>query len=442
MRNNKAMKVAFTAFCGLLYSICACSWLLFCSFPYVAVPAVIAAVAINLFAAPFSPGIIGARLRQLDRGVGCLEIFVVSVVFSTIFHIVLLAVGTEWKTLIISAAVCTAAEAILFWNGIITVYATSVQLGLKIRVIGVVCGPIPIAHLFALRHIVRVCSREVRFESEKEALDRLRQSEAVCRTKYPLLFVHGVFFRDTNVVNYWGRIPKELERNGATIYYGNHSSALSIEDSGRELYERIKHIVTETGCEKVNVIAHSKGGLDCRAAIAMGASPMVASLTTINTPHRGCLFADELLSRIPESVQRKVERAYNAAAHRLGDPSPDFMAACRDLTADRCREFDASHPVPDGVFCQSTGSRVRSSRGGKLPLNLTYGLVRHFDGENDGLVSVDSFKWGRNYIFLEPIASRGISHADMIDLNRENIEGFDVREFYVRIVSDLKNKGL
>jgi triacylglycerol lipase len=30
----------------------------------------------------------------------------------------------------------------------------------------------------------------------------------------------------------------------------------------------------------------------------------------------------------------------------------------------------------------------------------------------------------------------------MIDLNRTNIPGFDVREFYVELVSDLKNRGL
>ena len=29
----------------------------------------------------------------------------------------------------------------------------------------------------------------------------------------------------------------------------------------------------------------------------------------------------------------------------------------------------------------------------------------------------------------------------MIDLNRENIKDFDVREFYVELVSDLKNRG-
>ena len=30
----------------------------------------------------------------------------------------------------------------------------------------------------------------------------------------------------------------------------------------------------------------------------------------------------------------------------------------------------------------------------------------------------------------------------MIDLNRENIEGFDIREFYVGVVSGLKERGL
>lgn len=36
---------------------------------------------------------------------------------------------------------------------------------------------------------------------------------------------------------------------------------------------------------------------------------------------------------------------------------------------------------------------------------------------------------------------RGISHGDMIDLNRENIPGFDVREWYVQLVQRLKRKG-
>ena len=98
---------------------------------------------------------------------------------------------------------------------------------------------------------------------------------------------------------FWGRIPKELRRNGATVYYGQQQSAAAVEDSGKELAERIRQIVETTGCE-MNIIAHSKGGLDSRAAIAhAGCAPYVATLTTINTPHRGCIFAEYLLGKAP-----------------------------------------------------------------------------------------------------------------------------------------------
>ena len=68
-------------------------------------------------------------------------------------------------------------------------------------------------------------------------------------------------------------------------------------------------------------------------------------------------------------------------------------------------------------------------------------IAKYFDGVNDGLVSEKSFPWGEKYIFLTTEGDRGISHGDMVDLNRENIKGFDVREFYVQLVHDLKVKG-
>ena len=264
----------------------------------------------------------------------------------------------------------------------------------------------------------------------------------MCKTKYPLLLVHGVFFRESKYFNYWGRIPEELQLNGATVYYGEHHSAASVADCGEELTLKIKEIVSETGCEKLNIIAHSKGGLDCRYAIAKcGAAPYIASLTTINTPHDGCLFADYLLEKISPEIKESVADIYDKALRKLGEENPNFISAVSDLTAAACKKFNEEMPNPQNIYCQSVGSVLKNAGSGKFPLNFSYHLVKYFDGPNDGLVSTKSFDWGEKFTLLEPPGKRGISHGDMIDLNRENIEGFDVRDFYVDLVSDLKNKG-
>ncbi|MGI6264284.1 MAG: esterase/lipase family protein [Acutalibacteraceae bacterium] len=439
-----ARRIGLGALWCALYTAAANGYFLAEKAPAVWAAIVAAALAVNLFAGFDDGRIPTTALKFCRHGTVCLILFAVTAPLAVGWHIWL---WFQWLPdrvwpFVFSALLAVALEAALFWNGIISVYATSVQLGIRRRVIGLICGPVPIAHLIALGMIVAVCRREVREETEKEQLNRSRRDERICATRYPLLLVHGVFFRDFKRLNYWGRIPAELERNGAVVFYGEHSSALSVAGSAAELRQRIETICRQTGCEKVNVIAHSKGGLDVRRAMADGVADRVASLTTINTPHRGCGFADYLLGKIPDGAQRQVARGYNAAAKRLGDPAPDFLAAVGDLTAAFCNEFDRAYPPPEGVFCQSVGSRLNRPTGGKFPLNFTHTLVRHFDGPNDGLVAADSFAWGERYRFLEPAGRRGISHGDMIDLNRENIPGFDVREFYVALVADLKARGL
>ncbi len=402
-------------------------------------------VFINTFAGIFALKTERKRLKICFHGSVLLIAFEFSALISIIYHTIL-AFYTLPENLLAffwSALICILIEAILFWNGIICVYTASSQLGIKLRVIGIICGFIPIANLVVLNFILKKTIKEVAFECKKEEIKLQRQDKKLCQTKYPILMVHGVFFRDTKYFNYWGRIPAELEANGAKIYYGNHPSAASVADCAQALTKRIKVITEEFGCEKVNIIAHSKGGLDCRYALAKsGAAPYVASLTTINTPHRGCLFADYLLTKIPDTIKNRVASAYNKTLNKLGEPDADFIAAVTNLTASFCEKLDKELTAPPTVFCQSVGSVMYKASGGKFPLNFSYHLVNHFDGANDGLVSEKSFKWGDNYTLLTPRGNRGISHGDMIDLNRENIDDFDVREFYVNLVNDLKNRGL
>lgn len=386
-------------------------------------------------------------IRRCQRGCENLYSFLAATVMSVAVLILMLVhvidVGAwTWKNWVLYILTAVAVLAVTFWVGIIRIYVSSRQLGIKWRVIGILCGWIPVVHLIVLGKLISLASGETVLENEKIIKDKARQADRVCATRYPILMVHGVFFRDFRYLNYWGRIPAALEANGATIFYGNHQSAASVADSGREIADRIQQILKETGCGKVNIIAHSKGGLDSRYAISkLGMAPYVASLTTINTPHRGCEFADYLLGKIPEKQQQTVANAYNSALKKLGDTNPDFIAAVTDLTASACENLNRELPDPQGVYIQSTGSCMKKPSGGRFPLSTTNAFVKQFDGENDGLVGYESFKWGSNFIYLKPQGRRGISHGDVIDLNRENIDTFDVREFYVELVSDLKRRG-
>lgn len=411
---------------------------------------IIAFIIINIMPSLYNRRLETRRLKICGNGCELLILFCITTLCTTIYSIIgfigIFEIGSiiaSPKLWIINTIVATIIEAIIFWNGIIRVYMTSIQLGIRIRVIGIICGLIPIANLIALGVIINTVAKEVFFENNRIILNNNRKLEELCKTKYPILLVHGVFFRDFRYFNYWGRIPKDLEQNGAKIFYGNHQSAASVENSAKELLFRIKEILKETGAEKVNVIAHSKGGLDTRYAISMlGADKYIASLTTINTPHRGCLFADYLLSKIPQKQKDFVANSYNKALRKLGDYNPDFMSAVIDLTADACKKRNEFVKDVKNVYYQSIGTKLNVAYGGRFPLNFSYLLVHHFDGANDGLVGEESFKWSNNYKSITVKGKRGISHGDVIDLNRENIYEFNVREFYVSLVNDLKNKGL
>lgn len=383
------------------------------------------------------------KTRLCSHGSVCLRVFRLSAVIGLVHHLatfrLIPTLPVSWLPSLLRYIIV---ETVLYWNGLICAYSGSCQLGVSAKAAAMFLGRIPIVRPLMLNRIIRVTMEEVDFEVSKHMLNLSRRERKICATRYPILLVHGVFFRDSMQNNYWNRIPGELERNGATVFYGDHQSANTVHGSGQEIARRIREICRSTGCEKVNIIAHSKGGLDCRSAISdPETAKLVASLTTISTPHRGCQFADYLLTKVPGAAQQKIADSYNTAAMKKGDYAPDFMGAVRDLTASFCEDFDCHTPPPPGVFCQSVGSRLNRVIDGAFPLNFCSQLVKFFDGANDGLVGETAFQWGEKFTFLSTESSRGISHGDVVDQNKENIPGFDVREFYVQLVADLKNRG-
>jgi triacylglycerol lipase len=216
-----------------------------------------------------------------------------------------------------------------------------------------------------------------------------------------------------------------------------------VADSGAELAACIQKVVSETGCGKLNIIAHSKGGLDSRYAIScLGMGKYVASLTAISTPHYGCNTVRKIIESIPDKALSYVGKTYETLYTVLGDEEPDFVSGLAGLTDEACAELNKIMPDDPKVFYQSAGSKMKSRKSAFFPLSLGFGMIKKVEGDNDGLVATGSMEWGDFLGIASSKGKHGISHGDRIDLTRKDIEGFDVCEFYVDIVSKLKDKGL
>lgn len=264
-------------------------------------------------------------------------------------------------------------------------------------------------------------------------------------TKYPIFFVHGAGMRDSKYRNYWGRIPKTLQQQGVVVGYGNQDSWGTIEHNALTLKDNLKNYIEQTGCEKVNIIAHSKGGLDVRYLISqLQGDTMVASVTTICTPHHGSKTMDALMKKIPTFAWISFSFCMNRFATLFGDKCPDFYQTCKQLTTNYAQQFNQTNPDSCSVYYQSYAALMKNPKSDLL-LSIPYLLVQHWEGENDGLVSISSAKWGEFCGVLTTPHNRGVSHEDMIDIRRSNLalstpsqDICNICEYYLSIIKQLK----
>lgn len=299
---------------------------------------------------------------------------------------------------------------------------------------------IPVLNYGLALYVNGLARSEIDHNLHKIRLDDIRAEKHVCETKYPLLLVHGVGFRDYRYFNYWGRIPRELVRNGAKVCYGQQEAWGTIEDNGAALKEQILMVCKETGAKKVNIIAHSKGGLDSRYMIhSLFMAPYVASLTTINTPHHGSAIVDFLMG-LPDGIYRWICCYIDGYFRKFGDKNPNTYVASRQLSCSYMEEFNRLHPDAEGVYYQSYASLMKHGASSKL-LCISYWLLKRLDGPNDGLVTAESARWTNFQGILQNRYLRGISHGDMIDLTREDYREFHVLEFYIQLVQKLAEMG-
>lgn len=264
------------------------------------------------------------------------------------------------------------------------------------------------------------------------------------KTKYPILLLHGVGFRDLKWPLYWGRIPNALSGAGAVLFYGNQDCWARVEDNAKTVKARIWQILDETGTEKANIIAHSKGGLEARmVASSLGMGEYIASITTIGTPHRG---SDKLL-KAPDSLFNIASFAVDNWIGLIGDTKPNFYAVCRDFSTGYAERFNRENPDVPGVYYQSFAGVMKTPLS-DINLSTANIMIKMIEGDNDGLVSVESAKWGSSFTLLSGRTNRGVSHYDEIDFRRSPLSSksggagvADICDVYKAIVNNLAERG-
>lgn len=118
----------------------------------------------------------------------------------------------------------------------------------------------------------------------------------------PILLIHGYGER-ADIWNWWiGWFGQDNFSNVYTATFTNDRCG-SAEQHANELQKIVDNILSQTGSEKVNIVAHSKGGLDARWYIANNNLDKVANLIMIGTPNAGssaawwdfsgCLFGSD-----------------------------------------------------------------------------------------------------------------------------------------------------
>ncbi len=264
-------------------------------------------------------------------------------------------------------------------------------------------------------------------------------SLSYCNTKYPVILVSGLGFHDQNrLMNYWTNIPDYLKQHGCDVYTANQEAFISIPDNAIKLKYRILDILEKTKKEKINIIGHSKGGLEARyMASKLDMEEHISSITTLGSPHRGTHLADIILGRLP-LPKFATARLVNLYATIMGDKRPDSLKAVFQVTTEAMKIFNEEVIDSKQIYYQSYASHINKEYPNILWRTIAY-VIRPYEGKNDGMVGIESSKWGNYKGLIQSDEASSVSHADMVGLTQFfGNPKFDAKKFIADIIHDLK----
>lgn len=252
-------------------------------------------------------------------------------------------------------------------------------------------------------------------------------------TKYPIILVHGIAIRDSKILRAFGKIEKRLSDAGFSVYTADTDAFGTIESNAEQLKNIVLGILNDSGCEKINIIAHSKGGLDSKYMISkLGMSDKVASLTTLSTPHKGSPVASKIWD-LPTWIKKVLAFFINTFYKIIGDKNPDSLKVCEQL---KSSDEIADTECLEAVYCQSYSTVLKKGKDCLLmavPMKMCMG-----EGENDGVVSTESSKFG---VYKGDCTDESISHIQIVDFLARRRNRHKIYQFYIDLCSELGEAG-
>ncbi len=257
------------------------------------------------------------------------------------------------------------------------------------------------------------------------------------KSKYPIVLVHGLAVKDFKIFRAFGKIEKTLQEEGYRVYTAEIDGFGTVENNAAQLKSYIEGILGTEKVEKVNLIAHSKGGLDAKYMVQhLDMEDKVASLTTLCTPHKGASLATKLL-KMPKFLLYIIAFFINFWYRIFGDKRPDALKACQQLQVTPHVETVALH-ISEKVYCQSYSSVLDKGRE-DFVMDVPLMLLKKFDERpSDGLVSVESAQFAN---YKGHCMEESVSHSEIIDLMTKKKKKEKIFAFYRQVCFELTEMG-
>lgn len=263
----------------------------------------------------------------------------------------------------------------------------------------------------------------------------------IIQLKYPVLLCHGYGGFSTLLSPSPMHKPcMRLRSLGIPAFAPNIVPYSTIATRAEQWVRMIEILKDKYGYSKLNVVAHSMGGLDMRYAIAkLGVEDSVASLTTIATPHRGTSLA-ELVLNSPDTIREKLAEFVDWFGESIYPTTKsNAVAAVQQLTRDYIlKKFNPTIEDADSIQYFSYSAAV--GKGTDHPLHPIYRLQNQLifqnEGLNDSFVTDESARWGKHLGTLD------ISHLEQIEIQVSRDRQPIVENFWKELSINLKDNGL